>query len=565
MDDKNILIFLPELEMSLDSLKLYFATVYNLKLERNIDKINEEPMSLNTKKIEVGDHVYITDKKSAYKGKSGIIISDLNDGTYIVKTIDGNGIVRSFGLKKIETMKEGGSIDNQWLVFAKTDDGVFLSERFNEPISHTEIFVHYKDKGFIVVDSQIYKISNNDVLSVFKDSVSKYVEDEYNETVDWSLSFISYKIENDIIIIKSCDVYTEEGNEYKITPDNLINKMKKGGNTNEPMYDVIGYRISQNKVVNINSIKLSFEDALDLMNQAEKSGLYIDVRLSGLEQPDVNPSGEKMKKGGPVKSLLVKEKENLQEQLNDAIEKGRYSTMSAIEESINRVDYLIEYEKETGKKVSAKEIKKLLNPYNKFDEKYSLKHGGTLKEKQKRKVGKVMHEWKEGKLHSGSKKGPIVKDQKQAIAIALSEAGISKKMNEGGGVDEIEIMSGSQVKSLVERFNNAVFKGVGGVYEGKKYFEIQASKFASQGIEKVLPAGYKLKNVGSDLYWIIQPSAMGKKVKRMTEGGDVGENINEKIAVAKKHMKRAEKTKNAGWKTMLEKRIKTYKKKLSSK
>lgn len=32
-----------------------------------------------------------------------------------------------------------------------------------------------------------------------------------------------------------------------------------------------------------------------------------------------------------------------------------------------------------------------------------------------------MREWKEGKLHSGSKKGPIVKNQKQAIAIAISE------------------------------------------------------------------------------------------------------------------------------------------------
>ena len=38
-----------------------------------------------------------------------------------------------------------------------------------------------------------------------------------------------------------------------------------------------------------------------------------------------------------------------------------------------------------------------------------------------KKVGKVMHEWKEGSLHSGSKKGPVVKSQKQAVAIALSE------------------------------------------------------------------------------------------------------------------------------------------------
>ena len=42
------------------------------------------------------------------------------------------------------------------------------------------------------------------------------------------------------------------------------------------------------------------------------------------------------------------------------------------------------------------------------------------------KVGVVMKEYKAGKLHSGSKKGPEVTSRKQAIAIALSEAGMSK-------------------------------------------------------------------------------------------------------------------------------------------
>jgi hypothetical protein len=44
-----------------------------------------------------------------------------------------------------------------------------------------------------------------------------------------------------------------------------------------------------------------------------------------------------------------------------------------------------------------------------------------------KKVQKVMHEFKAGALHSGSKKGPVVKSRKQAIAIALSEAKMSKK------------------------------------------------------------------------------------------------------------------------------------------
>ncbi len=42
--------------------------------------------------------------------------------------------------------------------------------------------------------------------------------------------------------------------------------------------------------------------------------------------------------------------------------------------------------------------------------------------RNKKKIEKVMHEMKEGKLHSGSKKGPLVTNPKQGIAIALSEA-----------------------------------------------------------------------------------------------------------------------------------------------
>lgn len=33
----------------------------------------------------------------------------------------------------------------------------------------------------------------------------------------------------------------------------------------------------------------------------------------------------------------------------------------------------------------------------------------------------VMDEWKHGQLHSGSSKGPVVTNRKQAIAIGLSE------------------------------------------------------------------------------------------------------------------------------------------------
>jgi len=52
---------------------------------------------------------------------------------------------------------------------------------------------------------------------------------------------------------------------------------------------------------------------------------------------------------------------------------------------------------------------------------------------KKTKVQKVMHEFKTGALHggidpAGPKKAPVVKNRKQAIAIALSSAGVKRKM-----------------------------------------------------------------------------------------------------------------------------------------
>jgi hypothetical protein len=65
--------------------------------------------------------------------------------------------------------------------------------------------------------------------------------------------------------------------------------------------------------------------------------------------------------------------------------------------------------------------------------------GGEPMEKAKGgKVAKVMHEFGEGKLHSGSKKGPKVTNPKQAIAIALSEQRAAKKAK-GGKIDSVPV------------------------------------------------------------------------------------------------------------------------------
>jgi hypothetical protein len=72
-----------------------------------------------------------------------------------------------------------------------------------------------------------------------------------------------------------------------------------------------------------------------------------------------------------------------------------------------------------------KTAKKRAGPKTRASKKLASSHSA------RGKVRKVMSEFKEGKLRSRSKKGPTVKSRKQAIAIALSEAGASKRKPSG--------------------------------------------------------------------------------------------------------------------------------------
>lgn len=64
-------------------------------------------------------------------------------------------------------------------------------------------------------------------------------------------------------------------------------------------------------------------------------------------------------------------------------------------------------------------------PITRAQEKKQISSSPARKRKQA-KVKKVMKEFKQGKLKSGGSKKKVT-NRKQAIAIALSEAGVSKK------------------------------------------------------------------------------------------------------------------------------------------
>ena len=105
------------------------------------------------------------------------------------------------------------------------------------------------------------------------------------------------------------------------------------------------------------------------------------------------------------------------------------------------------------------------------------------------KVKKVMDEWKSGTLHSGSKKGPVVKNRKQAIAIALSEANMSKKGYAKGGMvkgnEDSSSAYGTQVGNHNKFLNSDGYKKGGIDVEVTNKMETQSVQVKGQS--RMLP------------------------------------------------------------------------------
>jgi len=131
-----------------------------------------------------------------------------------------------------------------------------------------------------------------------------------------------------------------------------------------------------------------------------------------------------------MKSLvfIIKSKDPMKEGI--AVELEHKDTVEKIKkENLSPKAAAKEITLDHGKEVEPKNVKKGVKKYYKGLKKMEKKLKKSKEIKGKKKVSLVMQEWGKGNLHIGKSKKKVPagkKDQKQAIAIALHQAGMSK-------------------------------------------------------------------------------------------------------------------------------------------
>lgn len=121
----------------------------------------------------------------------------------------------------------------------------------------------------------------------------------------------------------------------------------------------------------------------------------------------------KLAKGGKVRDTIRNEREEM-----SRIKSETRSERKDASDEMERVRKEMRYDE--AKLRTDRPMRKRY-PVDRREPMIPMKKGGTTSRREA-KIDTVMGEFKEGKLHSGSKSGPKVKDRKQAVAIALNEA-----------------------------------------------------------------------------------------------------------------------------------------------
>jgi 8-oxo-dGTP pyrophosphatase MutT (NUDIX family) len=480
---------------------------FTQKRESNIQGLEEKskevlPVLLQEIKQHISDYFYSKAKKSFDK-----------DNYY--KEYEGDD-TKYYSVEEIPEVQQllNGALD--------VIDDVFKETFYSSDVKEID---KYRFSNFTYISNDKLKEYINSVENTLSDEIFKY-HNEYNDTVyanelTWTLRELfdygeSPIKELDKVALAQRYIELMEGEMYRYFPETELNIFKKGGRTiaqtPAPKKEQIkgsdkNKEGSSKDIKSAKSIKLSDKTMKSIKNKVdEHNEKYPEKKINLASAKAVvrrgmgaySSSHRPTISGGKPNSRVAwglarlnafiykivngKSKSGKYNQDDDLIKELGYKVKNyntggmmqkselqkGIETEMEHSDtikkimtgkYSIEESAELIAKDHLKENDKYYTHLAEMERKFD---GGGQTPAQQEKIAKVMGEFKRGELNTSY--GTKVTDDKQAIAIALSEAGVSKK--EEGGVIEGQLHSECNDDSgCGEKFDVG---GVGNVIEAER-------------------------------------------------------------------------------------------------
>jgi hypothetical protein len=219
------------------------------------------------------------------KAGSVIITRNANLDKTTKHNFDGKELTNTEILSEINksgggvAFEEGGEINNNYLATIITNDNLLFCEMFNYAISHKELFDKYSNEGHIIKQAQIARVDNLEAIAAYKEQLELYIEERYNESIDWSTTFIPYEILEDKIIISDNIVNTTNGNKYNVRVVDLFSSYEKGGNLTT---------FAETEIMEIEQNEIADSKLIDLEKGIESETKEHSTTLHKLSEGDIN-------------------------------------------------------------------------------------------------------------------------------------------------------------------------------------------------------------------------------------------------------------------------------------
>ena len=207
---QDVKSYLYEYETALDELREFIINAESEQFDQLLTESISKKETETTETAEINE----TTETEEIEQEETDEETPIKDGTMEEEDIESDGQERDVG-------NQDGN-QEVWIVMSKTKADGLRVESFTEPITYEQVYELCKEQGDEIKDIRIFTLESGDALDAFKTIVSSFVLEIYNENVNWESTILPYSVIGNRIMVDKCFVETNDGNEYEITPDDLI-------------------------------------------------------------------------------------------------------------------------------------------------------------------------------------------------------------------------------------------------------------------------------------------------------------------------------------------------------